>query len=150
MSTSLGLTPRVKIFQCPHCKETIDAAAERCPFCSTPIDARSAESAAELMERVNQACSDASYLRIMAGLMWGFFVLSFIPLVGVLGSWGSWFLLVAVPVMAIRWRIRFGSLRPDDPGFVSAKKSTWTSLGMWVGFLVVMVIVSMIRAAATR
>ena len=84
--SSLRITPNLspRIFPCPRCKETIDTAAVNCPFCSVSIDPKLAEAAADRMARVNQACSDASYLRIMADRCWCFFYCRFFRWLGLL------------------------------------------------------------------
>lgn len=122
---------------------------QQCPYCSTPVDAVAAQAAAELMSKVNQGCSDASYLRIVAGLMGVFFVVSFVPLISWLGTAGYWFMIFAVPVMAVRWRFKYGKLKTDDPGFKSAKKLVLVAVGIWALLAVVGLGLSMIRVAAT-
>lgn len=63
------------IFECPACKETIDAKAETCRFCGVAVDHESAHKAAALMAKVNQACSDASYMKSTALALPVFFAL---------------------------------------------------------------------------
>jgi len=109
------------VFECPSCKQTIDASAAQCRFCSAPIDPVAAQAAAEKMSRVNQACSDASFLRTMAISMLAFLVIWFIPFMGLMGILGYYFLAVAVPVMSIRWWIRFHGIRADDADFKRAR-----------------------------
>lgn len=134
---SIASEPHVRVFQCPQCKETLNTSMQQCPFCSAAIDPDAAGVAAELMARVNQDCSDASYLRIMAGTMVTFFFLRFLPIVSVVGAWGHLFLLVAVPVMTIRWWVKFGSLKMADPDFRTARKSTLAAGGIWLIFAVI-------------
>ena len=76
----------VRVLQCPNCKETIDASSEQCRFCSVAIDPIAAERAADVMAKVNQACSDASFLRTAAGAILVAFVFRFLPIVGGLGN----------------------------------------------------------------
>jgi hypothetical protein len=126
MANTLSITAdlnRTRVFQCPNCKQTIDTRAEQCRFCSAPIDAATAERAAALMERVNQACSDASYLRIalVCGLV--FLAMTFVPFMGLLGIVGYYFLLIAIPVWTIRWWVRFGRLKAEDGDFRKARKT---------------------------
>ena len=73
------------------------------------------------MARVNQSCSDASYLKVMAIAILVAFVLSFAPFVGFPGYWGSIFLLFAVPVMLVRWWVKFGSLQTNESDFSRAR-----------------------------
>jgi hypothetical protein len=111
------------IFECPSCKETIDSEQTRCRFCSTAIDPGVAEKAAKILARVNQACSDASYMRTAAVALLVFFGMMFVPLVSWYGTWGCLILFIAVLVLAVRWWIRFGMIHTDDQDFVRAR---WT------------------------
>jgi hypothetical protein len=110
-----------------------------CPFCSAPIDHAAAEDSAAATSRISQACSDASYLKIMAWSLLTFFLVMFIPFVGLAGVVGLWFLRVAIPVMVVRWWIKFGSIKTDDPDFVRAKRAA-----IIVGIVAVLALVSAI------
>jgi len=91
------------------------------PLLFCPIDPSAAEAAAEKMSRVNQACSDASFLRTMAVSLFAFLGIMFIPFMGLLGFCGYYFLVFAVPFMTIRWWIRFHAIQGDDSDFKRAK-----------------------------
>jgi len=124
MAKSLSLTAadgNLGIFECPACKQTIDASSTQCRFCSAPVDPEAAQAAAEKMAKLNQACSDASYLRTAAISIFVFFGVMFIPFMGLLGLAGYYFLLVAVPVLAIRWWVKFGGIQADDSDFRRAR-----------------------------
>lgn len=139
--SSLRMTPDLgpRIFQCPSCRQTIDTAAVKCPFCSVSIDPKLAEAAADTMAKVNQACSDASYLRVMAGSMLVFLLLSLLPLVGFVAMIGFYFLVVAVPVMTIRWWVKFGGLTSDETDWRRAKSTALISIGIWAIFLILII-----------
>lgn len=124
MANSLSLTStdeNAGIFECPNCKQTIDASSTQCRFCSTPIDRDFAEAATARMARTNQACSDASFLRTMAVSILVFLGVMFIPFLTWLGLVGYTFLMFAVPFMTIRWWIKFHAVRSDDRDFRRAK-----------------------------
>ena len=124
MADNLSLTSassHTSIFECPNCKQTIDVTAKQCRFCSALIDPVAAEAAAEKMARINQACSDASFLRTMAISILVFLGLMFVPFLTWLGVCGYYFLMFAVPFMAIRWWIKFHGIQADDPDFRRAK-----------------------------
>ncbi|MGA2833844.1 MAG: hypothetical protein ABSE55_12310 [Terracidiphilus sp.] len=123
MFESVSLSTQARVFQCPNCKETIDTSAQQCRFCSAAIDPGAAEAAADIMARVNQACSDASYLKVMGVSVPVFLVLIFVPFAGWLGIVGYYFLVFATPAMAIRWWVRFGRIKTDDREFGSAKRT---------------------------
>jgi hypothetical protein len=133
MAGSLSLSPTVQVFPCPNCRETINTSVQQCPFCSSPIDHAAAEQSAAATSKISQACSDASYLKIMAWALLTFFLLIFIPFLGLAGIVGLWFLRIAIPVMVIRWWIKFGSIKTEDPDFARAKRAA-IIIGV-VGFL---------------
>ena len=76
------------IFECPACKETIDAKAETCRFCGVKVDREAALRLRWMLAQVNQACSDASYMRSTALTLPVFFGLRFLPFVSLLGTIG--------------------------------------------------------------
>jgi hypothetical protein len=50
-----------------------------------------------------QACSDASYLKIMIGILISFGATIFLPFLGLVVLVGFVFIKYAVPIMVIRW-----------------------------------------------
>jgi hypothetical protein len=102
---------------------------QQCPFCSNPIDHAAAEAAAAETSRISQACSDASFLKIMLGLLLPFAGLIFFPFLGLAGLTGFVLMKYAVPVMTIRWWIKYGRLKSDDPDLRKARKTViWVSV----------------------
>ena len=118
-------------FPCPKCSEIINDSMKKCPFCSTEVDPQAAAAAAEIQSKVNQAYSDANYLRIAAGAMWAFLGLSFIPLIPLVG-WGFLILFVGILVMVIRWQVKFRGLQTKDPDYPKAKRAKNLALILWV------------------
>lgn len=129
------LSGEIRVFECPSCRETINTSVTQCPYCSAPVDRNAAAAAADLTSRVSQACSDASYVRILAGSIIAFFVLFLVPFLGFLGLVGYYLLLVLVPVMSVRWWIRYASIRTQDPDFRRAKRNVGIALILWAAFL---------------
>jgi hypothetical protein len=129
------LAEQIRVFECPNCGETINTSVTQCPYCAAPVDRSAAEAGADLTSKVSQACSDASYVRILAGSIIAFFVLFLVPFLGIVGLVGYYVLLVLVPVMAFRWLIRYRSLRTPDPDFRRAKRNVGVALILWAAFL---------------
>jgi hypothetical protein len=128
VANSLSLTSGVdqtRVFQCPHCKQTIDTSAQQCRFCSASIDPVEAELAAVAMARLNRACSDASYLTSAAIAMLVFLFVQFVPILVLVGLFGFYFLLFAIPVWAVAWWVRFWNIQTDDNDF---RRARWTTL----------------------
>lgn len=58
-----GTSQDLDVFECPNCKQTIDTSSDVCRFCGAKVNHEAAQKAAHLLARVDQACSDASYLQ---------------------------------------------------------------------------------------
>jgi len=127
----------------------INTSMSQCRFCGQPLDSATAQAAADLQERVSKACNDASYLKITARAMPVFYLISFIPVVGVFAGWGFLFLIVAVPVMALLWWIRFRAVESSDPDLRKAKRETFVALGIWAGMALVWMVISEVLHFAT-
>jgi hypothetical protein len=105
----------------------------QCRFCSAAIDAGAAEAAADAMAILNRACSDASYLKAMAIGVPVAFIVSLLPFVSLLGALSLTFLCFAVPVMSIRWWVKFNDIQSNESDFRRAR-------GIVIGISIVSVI----------
>ena len=125
------LEPPVLILACPSCGATTNTSQSLCPSCSTPLDPAVAVEAAAAMSALNNACSDASFVGVILGViitgalagLWAIGRLH-LPFAGALTVW-----LVAVAMaltgqaaMVLRWRLKFGSIRSADPEFLKSKR----------------------------
>jgi hypothetical protein len=123
-------------FPCPNCKEIINDSVMSCRYCGAPVDPQAAAEAAASQARVNQACSDASYLKTAALVMWAFFGLSFVPFIPLM-FWAFVVTFFVVLVMIARWQLRFGRIQTDDPDYPRAKRSKNLAFLLWLGALFV-------------
>ncbi len=123
MAGALSLSPTIEVFPCPNCGETINTSVSQCTFCSAAIDHSAALASAAETSRISNACSDASYLKVMAWAVLAFFGVLFVPFISLAGLVGLWFLRIAIPVMVIRWWIKFGAIKTPDTDFKMAKRS---------------------------
>ncbi len=119
----LNLTPAVEVFPCPNCGETINTNMTQCNFCGIAIDRAAAEQAAAATAKVSSAVSDSSYIKIMFGVAGIFFLFRFAIIVAWLGVFGFIFFELAIPVMLIRWWLRYGRIQTSDPDFAPARRT---------------------------
>jgi hypothetical protein len=125
------------LFQCPKCNETIDNTAETCRYCGQPVDDAAAVKAAELLSKINQACSDASYMKSCALALPVFFVLRYVIFLSMLGGIGFIGLSIGIPVWALRWWLKYGRIADDDPEFLRARKTVmFAGIGASILFVV--------------
>lgn len=130
-----GPSEDLDVFECPNCKETIDTSADVCRFCGAKVDHETAQKAAHLLARVDQACSDASYLRntaVVAFLLFLGVLIAllrsgrFLLVVGfqnvLLGFCGLALLLSSpFPLWSLHWWRKNANLPSDDEDFQSAR-----------------------------
>ena len=102
-----------------------------CRYCQVPVDPAIAAQQAYLQSKVNQACSDASFLRTAAATMFVFIAISLIPFIS-FAFWGFLMSFFFVVIMAIRWQVNFGSLVTNDPDYAKARWSKNFALILWV------------------
>lgn len=157
-----GFPEELDVFECPHCKQTIDTSADVCRFCGAKVDHEAAQKAAHFLARVDQACSDASVLKyasvtafcLAAGTVLGLLRNArFIERVGFQNVLLGFCALVLVlslpfPFWSLNWWRKFASLASDDEDYQSdrqiVRKVGWFALASIVAFgsLFCLVIVS--------
>ena len=103
----------------------------QCPSCLSPIGNDAAQAAADLLDKINEACSQASYIRTAAGLVWLCIGISLLPFVGFVGLIATLFTLVLLPIMLVRWQTKFRRIQTGDPDFKRAKKNRNVALVLW-------------------
>ena len=59
----------------------------------------------------------------MLGVFVTFLLAMFVPLFGVVGLAGVWFLRIAIPIMCLRWWIRYGGTWTADLDMARAKRT---------------------------
>jgi uncharacterized membrane protein YvbJ len=133
-------------FPCPSCKEIINDRAEQCKYCGAPIDKGVAQFAAEVQSKVNQAYSDASYLKTAAFALLTLLAISLIPLVPFV-IYAALFLFLALIVMIIRWQLKFSNINTTDPDYQKAKRNKNIALVLWVVAIPLFIIRAMIILA---
>jgi hypothetical protein len=69
-----------------------------------------------------------------------FFLLSFVPFIGIVGFAGTVATLFIVPLNVIRWRIRFGRLESPDPDLARARRAVRDALLVWAAMVIVNVL----------
>lgn len=120
-------------FRCVSCGEYINTGMTKCRYCSAPIDPEVAKLRSLEQDKVNNACSEASYIKTVAVVLAVSCVLAFLPIpiistVAFLFFCGTY---LAVPVMLIRWQLKFGQLKSSDPDYAKAKKVRIIALLLW-------------------
>ncbi len=147
VSAALNLRDQSRIYACGVCGGTVNTSLRECPACRVRLDPAQAGAAADLMTRVTRACADARSIKITAE----FFAIGLFACKG-LWHWGAmplpsgdrpWGMLslawkaiglasLIIPVMALRWYVRFQGLRSPDPDLPKAHRDVRIGLGFFV------------------
>ncbi|MDQ3906954.1 MAG: hypothetical protein M3268_01285 [Acidobacteriota bacterium] len=122
---------QIRRFPCPSCRQIITDDLAKCRYCGAPVDKAIAQAAADTQDRVNQAYSDASFLRTAAAGMWVLLLLSLVPFIPLVG-YGFIFTFFAVIVLFVRWQVRFANINTPDPDYAKAKRNKNVALALWV------------------
>jgi hypothetical protein len=139
----------MQVIRCPHCKEFIDARSAQCRFCHNPIDTLTTQVAAETQERVNAAYNAASWLRNVAGAYAIFVAIrNILPFFAIGSSIVLPIMFIALPIMLIRWWVRYGRLQTDDPDYPRAKRNWQVALLIWLIVPVVWVLLVVLLSVA--
>ncbi len=107
-----------------------DAAVRASPAGSPPAGTVTPEE----QERIYQAGFDAAMVWQLGLWLPAAVVVTFLPLVGIVGLVGYFLLLVAVPGMALRWRLKYGRLSPRDPDILDARDKVLRATVLWAIF----------------
>ena len=119
-----------EVFPCPNCREIINLSMTHCRFCGVAIDPRAAMLASQNQAIVARACNDANYLKIMARSLIVFYLVSWVPFLGISG-WAFLILMLAIPVLFFRWWIKYSSLETVDADFEEAKRQSVIAIVIW-------------------
>ena len=93
-----------------------------CKYCSLELAANLISGLVVGQEKADAAYNSASKLRILAGAMWVFFFVGFVPFLGYVATWVFYVIAVLIPILLIIWYVKYGNLKTVDAEFKTAKK----------------------------
>lgn len=132
-----------KIFECPHCEDTIGLSARDC---GVAADNPLVQQRAMILWKVKRACSDATYMRSCAMALPVFIILRFVPFFMWTGGVGFTALCIVIPAWAMIWWSRFSDLESEEPDYVKSRKSVRVAgVGMAVMLLLLVIAPLMAR-----
>jgi len=129
-------------FKCRICDESIDPSLTNCPYCGAVIG--SAESEIPSPSSSDKACKEATILKVMARALAVSFLAVAMSVVEGLAFFAFITLLISVPVMLIRWWMKYRNLPPTNPGYARARQEVSFAAVIWVGVIIVWLSASLI------
>jgi hypothetical protein len=125
-------------FPCPHCNAFIREDSMQCRYCSVVIPRVFPESAIKTQNKINKARDQAGWLLGFTGVMWVFFFLRWIPLIGLRGWIGLAITFFSAPVWLAYWWGRFSRIKTADVDFSTAKRNWIISFFLWILMIAVL------------
>ena len=122
----------METFLCPNCKQFINSTMTVCKFCSMELDPALIARSVEIQGKVDAAYNSASKIRILAGGLITFFLVSFLPFVGFIARLVFYGIFAIVPIFMIVWAIKYSGIKTRDADFKTAKKYLWMTILIWV------------------
>lgn len=129
-------------FQCHLCDESIPPSLTNCPYCGAVIG--SAESQPPSLSPNNKAGKEATILKVMARALAVSFLAVAMSVIEGLAFLAFITLLILVPVMLIRWWIKYRSLPATNPDYARARQEVSWAAVIWVGVIIVWLSASLI------
>jgi predicted RNA-binding Zn-ribbon protein involved in translation (DUF1610 family) len=130
MADGLSLTPTTSagVFDCPNCRETIEASAQECRFCGITVDPERARELAERTSNVGAALTEATRIRTAALAIPVLSLLSLpvffiVPPFAVLGAIACAGLTVILPFWALGWWGKFADIESGSRDYLRARKT---------------------------
>jgi hypothetical protein len=124
----------MKTFLCPNCKQFINSSMTVCKFCNVELDPATIAASVENQEKVNAAYNSASKIRILAGALVTFFLLSLIPFLGIFAGFAFYAIFLAVPCFLAYWAIKYSGINTHDQDYKTSKKYIMVALFIWLAF----------------
>ena len=115
-----------------------------CKYCSLELAANLISGLVVGQEKADAAYNSASKLRILAGAMWVFFFVGFVPFLGYVSTWVFYVIAVLIPILLIIWYVKYGNLKTVDAEFKIAKKYLYTAFFIWLIYPALLLILTAI------
>lgn len=115
--------PEPALTLCPNCSEPMAATAKFCSACGLPVDWKRKQESEEEKKQVKKAGDQAYAMMLTAIALIPFYLMHYLPFVGLVGSIGFLLILVVVPSWAIRWWDKHGKLESTSAEYTKAKNT---------------------------
>jgi hypothetical protein len=118
------------------------------PFLRRAVDRDIALKSAALLAKVNQAISEANYMRTVALSIPVFFLLRFVPFISMLGMLGFYGITIALPIWGVVWWFRYNALEYDDAEFKKARRTVMIATIVVAAVFLLLVVLGFIIGVA--
>ncbi len=132
--------------QCQNCLEFVSSSLTNCRYCGAVLGDENATSAEDAQSNIAHACRDGKFLKLMSRALAVCFIALTFSIFSKLALAGFLILLVAMPILLIRWWIKYRSLQTEDQDYQEAKRETIMLAVIWCGTVFVWLAASAIQS----
>lgn len=132
--------------QCHNCLEFINASLTNCRYCGTVVGVENPPVEGNAKSKVADASRDGYLLTIMARALAVCFIALTFSIFSKLALAGFLILLAAVPMMLIRWWVKYRGLQIEEHGYKVARLSAVMAAVVWCAVLLVWLFASVIQS----
>lgn len=140
------LSNQEETVQCKNCLEFINASLTNCRYCGAVISLETATAQDEAKSKLADASRDGFFLTTMARALAICFIALTFSILSKLALAGFLILLVAVPLMLVRWWIKYRGLQTEEHNYKIAKLKTIMAAVVWGAVLLLWLFVSVIQS----
>lgn len=131
--------------QCQNCLESVSASLTNCRYCGAVIGLEALPVEEDAQSKIAKACRDGHFLKVMSRALAVCFIALTFSILSTLALAGFLMLLVAVPLMQVRWWMKYRRLQAEDLAYQQARRETVVSAFVWCGVLLVWLFASVIQ-----
>ncbi len=131
--------------QCQNCLEFSDSSLTNCRYCGAVIDFDPLPVEEQVQSKFAQACRDGNLLMVMSRALAVCFIALTFSFLTTLALAGFLILLVAVPLMQVRWWMKYGRLPAENMAYQQARREAIVSAVVWCGVLLVWLFASVVQ-----
>mgnify|MGYP000246397226 CR=1 FL=1 len=135
-----------ELVQCHNCLEFVSASLTNCRFCGAVITAENVRVEETLQAKLAQANREGNLLKLLSRALTVCFLALTFSIFSKLALAGFLLLLVVVPILLVRWWVKYGRLPSEEQAYLTAKRDAIFSAVIWGGIVFVWLAASAIQS----
>ncbi|MBP6820296.1 MAG: hypothetical protein KA368_02070 [Acidobacteria bacterium] len=141
-----SLSNQEQTVQCQNCLEFINASLTNCRYCGAVVSLENPPAEGNAKTKVADASRDGYLLTIMARALAVCFIALTFSILSKLALAVFLILLVAVPLMLVRWWVKYRGLQTEEHNYRMARLNTIKAAVVWGAILLLWLFVSVIQS----
>lgn len=137
---------REQTIQCQKCLEFVSSSLTNCEYCGAVISLEAEKVSEDAQSKVASARNDSYFLKLMARALAVSFIAMTFSIFSRMALASFLILLVAVPLMLVRWWVKYRGLQTEEHGYKMARLSAIGAVATWGAILLLWLFVSAVQS----